>query len=110
MEREEQAREQAKEFRDFEGEQRNATLAAKLLRSNSDYDPLWNSGPRSPLIWRIGAGILGFFFLFAGACFFGMGLEDRNGSLFLVSLFCFVISIRPIWNAIKPRKIDPSQV
>jgi len=108
LKRKQQAREDAKEARDFEAEQRNATLASKLLKSNTNNDPLWNSGPRPPLIWRVGAGVLGFFFLFAGACFLGLGLEDHESALFLVSLLCFVISVRPIWNAIKPRKIDPS--
>ena len=97
-----------REFPKFEAEQRNAALAAKLLKINSSYDPLWNSGPRPSLIWRLGAGVLGTFFLFFGGCFFLTGLEDHSVALFTVAVLFGLASVRPLWNAFKPHKVDPA--
>jgi len=106
MDEQEEAQEPPKEIRRFEAEQRNAAVAAKLLKSKSNYDPLWNSGPRPPLIWRVGAGILGAFFLFFGGCFFLFGLEEQSVALFAVAALFALASARPFWNAFKPRKVD----
>ena len=106
MKSEERDQERGREIRKFEAEQRNAALAAKLLRNNSNYDPFWNISPRAPLVQRIGVGILGLFFLFFGFCFFCMGLEDHSWALFAASLFALLISVRPIWNAFKGGKTE----
>ena len=102
----EKARDGSRGFRRLEAEQRNAALAAKLLRSNSNYDPFWNISPRAPLVQRIGVGILGLFFLFVGVCFFCMWLEDHSWALFAASLFALLISVRPIWNAFRGGKTE----
>lgn len=107
MKDQEEAREREKKIRRFEAEQRNSAVAAKLLKRNSNYDPLWNSGPRPPLIWRVGAGILGTFFLYFGGGFFLFGLEKHSVALFAAAVISVVLSVRPFWNAFKPRKIDP---
>lgn len=108
MRSQETNRDRAREFRRFEAEQRNAALATKLLRANSNYDPFWNISPRAPLVQRVGAGVLGLFFLSIGGCFFYMGLEDHSWALFAASLFALLISVRPIWNAFKGRKTEPA--
>jgi hypothetical protein len=97
----------AREIRKFEAEQRKATLAKMLLKCNSNYDPLWNTSPQAPLIWRFGAGILGMFFLFIGACIFSLGLEDGSWVLIAVSIFFVLVSFRPLRNAFKCRKAEP---
>jgi hypothetical protein len=107
MRSEEKNRDRAREIRKFEAEQRNAALAAKLLRVNGKYDPFWNISPRAPLVQRVGVGVLGLFFLFVGGCCLCMALEDHSWVLFAVSLFALLISVRPIWNAFKGRKIEP---
>jgi len=103
----EEAQERTKELRRFEAEQSNAALAARLKR-NSNCDPLWDSGPRPPLIWRIGAGILGIFFLLFGVGFFCLGLEDHSVALFVAAILAALVSARPLWNAFKPRKAHPA--
>jgi hypothetical protein len=108
MRGQEKDRDPEREFPKFEEGHRNAALAAKLLRINRNYDPLWNSGPRPPLIWRVGAGILGTFFLFFGGCFFWTGLEDHSVALFTVAVLFVLTSVRPLWNAFKPNKVDPA--
>ena len=71
-------RDRASEIRKAEAQHRTATLARKLLKINSDYDPLWNPPPQSPLIWRIGAGIVGIFFLIFGSAFLSVGYQDHS--------------------------------
>jgi hypothetical protein len=105
MRNEEKDRDRAREIRRFEAEEEAAALAAKLLRINSNYDPLWNMSPQAPLVWRIGAGILGMFFLFASICFFWMGLEAHDWGIFPISLLFLLISALPLWNAFKGRKV-----
>jgi len=108
MRSQEKDQDRAREVRRLETEQRNATLAAKLLRVNSNYDPFWNISPRAPLVQRVGVGVLGLFFLFFGGYFFCMGLENHSWALFAASLFALLISVRPIWNAFKGRKSEPA--
>jgi len=60
------------------------------------------------LVQRIGVGILGLFFLFFGFCVFCMGLENHSWALFAASLFALLISVRPIWNAFRGGKTEPS--
>jgi hypothetical protein len=107
MKGKEKVRESERDARRFETEQSNAALVAKLLKSKNNYDPLWNSGPRPPLIWRVGAGVVGMLFLFFGAGFFSVGLGDHSVALFAVAALFGLASVRPLWNAFKPRKIDP---
>jgi hypothetical protein len=108
MKSEQEDRDRVKEILKFEAEQRNAAHAAKLLRVNSNYDPFWNISPRAPLVQRFGVGVLGLFFLFVGGCCLCMALEDHSWVLFAASLFALLISVRPIWNAFKGRKIKPA--
>ena len=108
MRSQEKGRDLAREIRRFEAEQRNAALAAKFLRINSNYDPFWNISPRAPLVQRIGVGILGSFFLFVGVGLFCFGLEDYGWALIAASLFALLISSRPLWNAFKGRKAEPA--
>ena len=101
-------RDRASEIRKAEAQHRTATLARKLLKINSDYDPLWNPPPQSPLIWRIGAGIVGIFFLIFGSAFLSVGYQDHSWCLFAVSAIFTLASIRPLWNALKGRKSEPT--
>jgi hypothetical protein len=99
-------REREREMRKFEAEQRAATLAEKLLRSNSDHDPLWNISPKAPLVQRIGALIIGVFFLFFGVCLFSIGLQRHSWEALAVSLLFAGASAPTLWNAFRRRKID----
>jgi hypothetical protein len=101
-------RDRAREIRKFEAQQRTATLARKLLKINSNYDPLLNPPPQAPLIWRIGAGIVGIFLLIFGSAFLSVGYQDHSWGLFAVSAIFVLASIRPLWSAIKGRKNKPA--
>jgi hypothetical protein len=101
MKKEEKNLRIAREARRFEAEQRNAEFTANLLRVNSDYGPLWSFPPRAPLVWRLGAGVLGALFLFAGGCSFFIGLQSHSWAALGVSIFLVLISMRPLWNAFK---------
>jgi len=79
MRSQEKGRDLAREIRRFEAEQRNAALAAKFLRINSNYDPFWNISPRAPLVQRIGVGILGSFFLSSALASFVSDLKIMAG-------------------------------
>lgn len=92
MRSKENDREQVRALHKFEAEQRNAALAAKMLKINSNYDPFWNISPKAPLVQRIGVGILGLFSLFFGVCVFCMGLEDHSWALFAASFFALLLS------------------
>jgi hypothetical protein len=96
-----ESHERSKEIRRLEAERRIAAQAKKLLKINSNYDPFWNISPQAPRVQRIGVGILGMFFLFVGVCMFCMALENHSWALFTASLFALLISMRPIWNALK---------
>ena len=103
-----ESHERSKEIRRLEAERRIAAQAKKLLKINSNYDPFWNISPQAPRVQRIGVGILGLFFLFVGVCMFCMGLENHSWALFTASLFALLISVRPIWNALKGSKTEPT--
>jgi hypothetical protein len=78
-------------------------------KSDKHYDPLWNISPQAPLVQRIGAGILGMFFLFVGCSLFYLWIEEDHSWIVLaVSLFSALVSVRPIWNAFKGRRAEPA--
>jgi hypothetical protein len=108
MRSEEKDRGRARELRKLLAEQRNATLALKLLRSNSNYDPLLNMPPQAPLLWRMGAGILGMFFLIFGFGLFCLGLQDDSWALLTASVVPVLVSVLPLRNALKGRKNEPA--
>ena len=99
----EEDRERAKETRGFEAERRTRALARKLLKTNNDNDPLWNPPPQAPLIWRLGAGVVGVFLLIFGLAFLSVGYQDHSWGLFAVSAIFILASMRPLWNALKGR-------
>jgi hypothetical protein len=108
MKGKEEARKRERETRKFEARRRNAELAQKLLKINSDYDPLWNPPPHAPLIWRVGAGIVGMFLFLFGSGIFCLWYQEHSWGLFAVSALFILASIRPLWNAIHGRKSEPA--
>jgi hypothetical protein len=105
----EKRRDRTREIRKVEAERRNAAIAAKLLRLNSDYDPLWNPPPQPPLIWRIGAGVVGMSLFLFGCGFLGLWYEEHTWGLFAVSALFILASVRPLWNAFKGRRAEKTQ-
>src|SRR6185437_10045469 len=106
MKSEEKDRDRTREIRELQTKQSNAAVARRLLKINSDYDPLWNPPPQAPLIWRIGAGVVGMFLLIFGSAFFLVGYQDHSWGLFAVSALFILASVRPLWNAFRRRRKD----
>ena len=115
MKGEEESRERAREIRKFEAKQRNAALARKLLKVNSDNDPLWNPLPQAPLIWRVGAGVVGMFFFLFGCGFLCLWHEEHTWGLFTVSALFILVSVLTCFGtqfmvekqACIPQRFDP---
>lgn len=96
--------ERARYIRNLETEQANAAVAKELLKNNDSYDPFWNSGPRPPRIWRIGAGILGMFLLSFSIFIFYSGIQEHGVVPCIVASLIALASSRLFWNAFKPSK------
>jgi len=47
------------------------------------------------------------FFLYFGGGFFLFGLEEHSVALFAAAVISLLLSVRPLWNAFKPRKVNP---
>jgi hypothetical protein len=97
---------QKQSIRKFEREQRDAAVAKKLLKSDGVDDPLFTGSRDATFVQRVGAVILGAFFVIAGVSFATLGFEKQDWILGCFSVPWFLLGARMLQNAFKRKRLS----
>ncbi len=104
---EEALQKQREEFRESRSQQKQTTLAAKLLRIRSNDDPFLKGYANEPLVQRLGVFVLGAFFFLGGAGLLDLMIKDHSRLGAVVSILLLIMGVRTITVAFTGRKAKP---